>query len=452
MPASKAVKAPFQRAAAGPLGKYTKSITPPAERRKIQAVRAERYELLSAARALFLHEGNKLGLPFPHDFHRTAKCRHVMVSGHVGVHASKQHASAFYSGLMICGSVWACPVCAAKVQERRRLEIAQAVDWAYAQGLQPMLVTFTFPHYAWQTLPDLLRQQADALQRLRAGSPWRRQKERMGYRGLIRSLELTFGANGWHPHTHELHFVGSHVEADVARLEILERWKAACIRAGLLDPSNAGQMAAFEAHAVDVKGWCSASDYLAKQDDSRHWGVDREVAKASTKAGREAGKHPFGLLAIASGYSTVTREAKGEAVAAGHRFVEYALAMKGKRQLFWSHGLRDAVGIEDKDDETVAKEQTDKADLLGLLNGLQWSLIREHGLRARVLDAAEQGGWPAVQAMLQEAIDRPLERRRGVASDSIWPVLQQASEPVFSTGRARRAMRRSAQPAQPPEP
>jgi hypothetical protein len=365
---------------------------PPSVRLKIRADRAERYELLSAARALLLYEGKKQGLEHPHDFHRTAKCNWITVAGGVAVHVSREHSSGFYSGLMKCGSVWACPTCAAKVQERRREEIAKAIAWAYENGLQPVMVTLTFPHYQWDKLSDLMAQQADALHRLRAGAPWKRFKESVGYHGLIRSLELTYGErNGWHPHTHELWFVHSMVEAEAMALKVLERWKACCARAGLLDLGNADQVRAFEGHAVDVKGWCDASDYLAKQDDSRHWGADREIAKGSTKLGRASGKHPFGLLAMAS---------NGDKQA-GARFIEYAETMKGKRQLYWSSGLKAKVGVEERSDEDLAEEERDSADLLGLLGLDQWRLIRNAGKRAQVLDAAENEGWPGVLALVQ---------------------------------------------------
>ena len=42
-----------------PLGKYTKSSPPSKWREKIRANRAERYELLASARALFLHGSKK---------------------------------------------------------------------------------------------------------------------------------------------------------------------------------------------------------------------------------------------------------------------------------------------------------------------------------------------------------------------------------------------------------
>ncbi len=135
-------------------------------------------------------------------------------------------------------------------------------------------------------------------------------------------------------------------------------------------------------YAYDIKDRCDASDYLAKNDEASHWGVDRELAKASSKAGKAVGLHPFGLLAL-------TRDCDK---AAGAKFVEYAKVMRGKRQLLWSRGLKDLVGLDDLTDEELAAQQDDKADLLGLLTPLQWSWVRKAGLRAQVLDAAELSG------------------------------------------------------------
>lgn len=42
------------------------------------------------------------------------------------------HGKAFYQGLMACGGVWTCPVCAAKVSERRRQELKEAIRAADA--------------------------------------------------------------------------------------------------------------------------------------------------------------------------------------------------------------------------------------------------------------------------------------------------------------------------------
>ncbi|MNG10381.1 hypothetical protein D3C84_938450 [compost metagenome] len=138
-----------------------------------------------------------------------------------------------------------------------------------------------------------------------------------------------------------------------------------------------------------MKGWCQASDYLAKQDDSRHWGVDRELAKASTKEGRAKGQHPFGLLATA---------AEG-GKQAGAKFLEFIVAMKGKRQLVWSPGLKNRVGLQEQSDEELADEIPTMP--VCLFDAGHWHRVLLKRKRAQLLQAAERGGAPAVHAFLE---------------------------------------------------
>lgn len=317
---------------------------------------------------------------YPGDIFRTADCRYVSY-GNVGVMYSAQHEAAHYSGLVTCGSVWACPLCAARIQERRRAEIQQAIDWAQAAGYTCFLVTFTFPHKSWNSLDDLLTKQSEAFRRLRNSRGYKRLRPD----ALIRSLEVTHGANGWHPHTHELWLYKD--EHGPSRWDLTLLWKAACSKSGLLDTDNPSQDGAFNAHAVDVKNDIDGGDYLAKQDDSRSWGFAEEVSKANSKAGRAKGVHPHHFL---------VRQANGDF----ERYIEYVMAMKGKRQLFWTKGLKSAVGIDDVTDEVLADEDQEPAELLCTLSVDDWKLIRGNEARAELLDAAESGGVPAIKALI----------------------------------------------------
>jgi hypothetical protein len=372
--------------------------------------------LLAEARGLLYTEGLRQKLQFANKLHSTTKCRYITRGSDVRVMQSKEHGSAFYADLVTCGSVWACPVCSALIQERRRVELERAVNWAYENDLQAVMVTLTFPHTSWQTMQELLDGQAEALGTLRKGAAYDRFKVRIGYEGMIRGLETKYGDHGWHNHTHELMFVSRSTMADTRnedalaieakargcevedlrglpdmKTEILKRWEVACRKAGLLDDSK---LAAFREHAVDIKGWCSASDYLAKQDDARNWGIDREMAKANNKTGTRGGRaglHPFGLLA-----NSMDGDKK-----AGYRFVEYAMAIRGRAQLFWSRGLKAKVGITDKSDEELAIEDQDKADCLGRLESGDWMVIRATpGAMSKLLDIAQDGGWPAVRTFV----------------------------------------------------
>jgi hypothetical protein len=368
-------------------------------KRIIQAIRIERFALLSAARRVISAAGRSAGLKYGHDLHRTAKCKYIRHGDCVSVHLDKVHKKAFFSGLVTCGSVWSCPVCAAKIQERRREEVAKGVAYAYKNGMQTMLITLTFPHRSWQKLRVLLEQQADALKRLRQGSPWGRFKTSVGYKGLIRSLELTHGQNGWHPHTHELWLVAKDADPEMVKAQVLKRWESACIRAGLLDASDVRQVEAFRTHAVDVKGNCSASDYLAKQDDSRHWGVDHEIAKATSKAGKASGKHAFALLAESQDDKRSAR-----------LFMVYILAMRGKRQIFWSQGLKKAAGVDEISDEVLAEQEREESDWLGNMTDDDWHTVRGAEGRAQLLNAAESGGWVAVQALIERLTIAEIQR------------------------------------------
>lgn len=344
------------------------------------AHRALRYQGLGQARHWLSLVAKSEGFKFPGDRYRVCDCRHVS-HGDVGVMRSIEHQSCFYKGLVTCGSVWACPVCASVIQERRRAEIAQAIAWAEAQGLVVVLVTLTFPHYAWHRLTDLISQQREAFKRLRKGKAY----DKIKPVGVIRSLEVTHGANGWHPHTHELWFCEP--EKVPSQALLVHLWKSACSRAGLLDTDNSDQLAAFMIHSVDVKRDMTAGDYLAKQDDSRSWGFAEEVSKAASKAGRSKGVHPHHFL---------VRGSEGDS----ERFTEYVQAMKGARQLHWSPGLKSRVGLDDLDDKTLADESQQAADLLALLSQDDWKIIRGNAAHAELLDAAESGGVPAIRALI----------------------------------------------------
>src|SRR5690606_36380385 len=129
-------------------------------------------------------------------------------------------------------------------------------------------------------------------------------------------------------------------------------WHRACDRVGLIPK---GKKKAFMEHSVDVIDNASASDYLAKHDDKKNlsWGVDKELTKPLSKASKEL-FHPFQLTDM---------NAQG-VKKAGDLFAEYSKAFKGKSAVFWSRGLKKKIGILEKEDEELAKQETEKIEVL----------------------------------------------------------------------------------------
>ena len=323
----------------------------------------------------------------PSRVHRVTGCSWIRVDDLSHVRPAGR-STMHYKGLMTCGSVWSCPICASKIQERRRQEVEQLTAWMESQGKTALMVSYTFPHNSGQSLSELLAYQARALDVLRSSRGYRKLKLRMGYAGMVRSLEVTHGDNGWHPHTHELLVCNPDVPAEWLQHELTKLWMKACLDAGLPVPDGC----AFYRHAVDVTA-NAASDYLAKMDDQTKWGISHELTKSSSKQGRRSGSHPFKLAAQ---------------VSTGSLFIEYVHAMKGKRQLYWSNGLKSAVGVLDKTDEEIAQEETATVDLVIDYHPGAWAYVAGNDARNELTEAAEKGGAAGAYAFIRQlGFDHP---------------------------------------------
>jgi hypothetical protein len=315
---------------------------------------------------------------------RVSRCLRVVQSldNHVSVVKSLNHSVASYKGLQTCASVWSCPVCSAKISERRKQELKRALFLHQAAGGDVLLLTLTTPHHLGDKLPDVLAGQALALHHFNAGSSVTKFNRSIGLVGQIRALEVTHGRlravnNGWHPHYHILLFVDSGLDLAFLRGCFYDRWLSACLKAGLNAPS-------FE-HGVRLDDGSKAAAYCSK------WGLESEMTKGHIKKSND-GETPFDLLrAVLS-----TKDKQAAAL-----FKEFAETFKGKRQLYWSRGLKDRFAISDFSDELLAAQQDDTAILLGSIEPEEWRLILKFDLRGDVLELARYG-WEPVKTLIAE--------------------------------------------------
>ncbi len=335
----------------------------------------------------------------PHGYasetYRVVACMWCRAGGEVNVSRSIEFNRAHYKGLQTCGSIWVCPCCASKIEERRRIEIAAIFGWAESVPLDATLITNTFPHGLGDNLRDLFARQALALVSYRQSRAYRREMKRIGYEAMIRSLEITYGPNGFHPHTHEAQFHRELLNEDDAkwlRHTLSEIWLDSCTKAGLFDPATDDEIA-FMQRAINVRHNFTGAQYLAKQDDTKNWTPAHELAKSSSKEGRHSGVHPF-QLAI--------RGNPGDA----QRFIEYVWATKGKRKLMFSPGLKAKAGLQEITDEQIAADERDLSVFIANLPPTVWDFIRatdrRHNTRAAVLTAAEENGIDGIVHLLQD--------------------------------------------------
>lgn len=308
--------------------------------------------------------------------HRLATCCRRLVPRVHLVEIWKSQDRAHYKGLMTCGSIWVCPVCAARISEFRRQELIKANrNWTRAGGAI-LHVVQTVPHNRGQGLKQLLDGFGYARRLMRNRKPWKAWQVKNHLAGTLRSLEVTFGfENGWHVHSHEEFFFPSGVVLGPieAQGELYSMWVDACKSAGLGRPTLK--------HGLQVQDGSFAAGYMAK------WGIESEVTKSHIKHARGGNYGPFDML---QEYS----EGKEEF---SDLFREYAKAFHGKKQLHWSKGMRELVGIgsEESDEELAGKIEED-AVFLGSLDRFLWSRVLAADKRGELLEVAAAKGWEGV--------------------------------------------------------
>lgn len=333
--------------------------------------------------------------------HRTGKCERVPTGQKgIGIEVLQRAPGeqAFFGGLQTCAAVWTCPVCSAKISERRRAELKNAMELHRAAGGVVDLMTLTIKHDRHDRLPDLLAKLKKALAVFNADWSVKAVFRSMGVVGAVRALEVTHGRrseiqNGWHPHIHVLQFsgIGENLmpHTDAHRLgwqnRLYERWAAACVSAGLKPPSRD--------HGVKLDGGERAGAYIAKMglEVSKHWDVTHEMTKGHSKKAK-GGETPFDLLRAISA-DDADRQAKA-------LFLDYAEAFKGKRQLYWSPGLKRRYAMPDLTDAEIADKKEAQAVTIGVILKPAWRDVLAVSGRGTIKRLAVYG-WDAIDAYLR---------------------------------------------------
>jgi hypothetical protein len=341
--------------------------------------------------------------------------------GHVTVKASGKGTErrAGFGQLQVCGSVWSCPVCSAKINTVRSADLAAAVSSWHAAGYGPqpesgprpggriVFLTLTMRHKRGQELENLWTNGiSEGWHSVTSGNPWIADQNKYGvyvsrvvktgkkagqtvwsYRiGYARVVETTFGSNGWHVHIHALLFVRPDItgkEATALGDSIFQRWSDSLVAAGFDAPSIK--------HGVDVKligpaDSTKVSEYFSKNTfagSKRAHNVGFEASGGLGKWGRGVNRTPFQILEnLCSGedYPEFERDMR--------RWWVWEEASKGKRQLTWSPWLRAYLKLaEEKTDDEIAASELG-GDVVLRLGGDQFDAVVAVGAH-KLLDAVE---------------------------------------------------------------
>lgn len=304
----------------------------------------------------------------------------------------------YFTNLQHCASYWVCPVCAGKVARERTDEIYLALKEYLNQGYEIYFGALTLPHYQSEGLKEnmeILIKGFDWVKEHRAVKNILPKKTEVGEDGkeksilesliYLRSLEITFGVNGWHPHLHPIFILPKGLGETYINqfrkyyLSWLEKKQKLTVHA--------------ERRAVNFELWDkkieTLSDYLCK------WSISNEVGNGQSKKSKTAsGFTPFQILELIAEKKTWDLKQDPETV-----FKQYARIIKGRRMLQSSRGFFEMVNVEVKTDEEIVKDD-ETAETLFTVSLMVWNEAVRKDLIFDLVDAYDFGGVDAVSDVI----------------------------------------------------
>lgn len=311
---------------------------------------------------------------------------------------------AHYKGLQTCGSPWACPVCATKISEHRKNELQELIDKAQARGKEIYMITFTLPHYAHESCDEVLTRFKNVRKKMKYQVelkkspeflPWRKLLKYYKYDGSVTTMEVTYTANGWHVHSHDLFIFDEKIQnLPRARERFFDAWlKASDLEFKIAD-FDIDKLKAFYIRSVRIdhlEGDTGKiiSEYFTKQGiskverSSEKWGLAEELTKSHMKKKESESLTPFGIL----NEITKTDNQKQKSFYR-QKFFEYAQAFKGTSFVRFSPGLRDKYDMQYlTDDQVASSEQDELKEWYGFFEAGEWkNIILKNKLRGWVLE------------------------------------------------------------------
>jgi hypothetical protein len=290
---------------------------------------------------------------------------------------NNKYKKAHYGNLMVCGSVWTCPVCASKISERRKSELIQGFN-NWTGGL--IMVTLTIRHNKKDKLAESLAVIDRAYKLLTHGRKWQEFKKEFGIVGSVSNLEITYSENnGWHPHKHIVYLVKNKCNVNSFDRILSARW---------IDYLKVSGGSGLSGIAMKCEEVTSKKDRVAeyisaheKEPKKELWTIESELTKAYYKSSSSFWSFLDDWIMDVTTFKEKQKLIK-----------EYAACTRGRRSVVFSRGLRDMLNIgQDKNDLEISQEQEENSELLITLAREIWKEVVKKNKRGELLKVASSG-------------------------------------------------------------
>jgi hypothetical protein len=315
----------------------------------------------------------------------TSKCGQIPINEnsirHIHLLKGEKSQKPYFHGLIKCGNVWRCPVCAKKISDFRQKEIYYLASEWQRKDKKLSFLTLTIKHLKSDSPQNIVDRLITEFRKLQRTSKWKKLKELHDIEGFCKSLEFTFSKKHWlHPHLHILLFHNSENPGDLHD-QIIRMWVKRKETRSVLKAQNAKSV-------YDKSG---ISNYVTK------WDVSAELTKANHKLGKvKENVSPFqALKMLTTGkYGSFTHKELA------HRWMNYRAITYRKHHIQLSRNLKVMLKDGDfKESEEILKDE--KPDqLIARIDKDLWTIIIKKELPPRILNAWEKGGHKEIAKLL----------------------------------------------------
>jgi len=283
------------------------------------------------------------------------------IDDYVELKSNKEHGNITTSGVATCGSVWACPVCRAKIANERAKQLNQIYNEGQQKGWNFYMCTFTIPHTGSDNLAKLYGSSSlgvglsGAFTKFRSSYMFSKKFKNKSYIGDIKAVEITWGhVNGFHPHLHFIVITKADLDVDQWEFTFLKEWQRQCINSGLEPPNERGVKIdkCVNVDQVEYLSKWSVGSELQSDQVKKSKGLNHSIAELEYMAideyQRSSGMHPISLDKICG----VLRS--------------YYKAMHGQKQLQYGNtqtGWKDEILKDDPDDIDLMEDLEENQEI-----------------------------------------------------------------------------------------
>lgn len=285
---------------------------------------------------------------------------HRWIAGGAGAASLRWHepGRASWGNLQTSSSVWASPLSAASISKTRAEEVTTALKTWFKQDKQHSVefLTLTLAHDKGQSLREVWDTLAYAWRGITGTASWRGgaryegDKKRFGIAHWLKSVEVTHGKNGWHVHIHCLLFLDRNLsddERETLENRFYERWRSAAQRKGFKAPSRKHGVRiekALREKNTDALGVYMAKGALSSVAESLSWEIT--AGQTAKEARSQDNRTPFQILDSIRKSGDFSHKNVDVQL-----WLEWEESSLGRRQMAWSKGAKEALGVLDLDDE-----------------------------------------------------------------------------------------------------